>query len=80
MVLTPQATFYEEITHLKEEMSRLVEVMKLIRQDLFGEAEGLEQEPRHNLGARGQARLHSLDEIEQQEREVYQYMRELLRP
>ena len=50
MVLTPQATFYEEITHLKEEMSCLVEVMKLIRQDLFGEAEGLEQEPRHNLG------------------------------
>ena|GEM_PF-5074562 len=45
MVLTPQATFYEEMAHLKEEMSRLVEAMKLIRQDLFGEAGGLEREP-----------------------------------
>ena len=45
MVLTPQATFYEKMAHLKEEMRRLVEAMKLIRQDLFGEAGGLEREP-----------------------------------
>ena len=33
------------MAHLKEETSRLVEAMKLIRQGLFGEAGGLEREP-----------------------------------
>jgi len=68
------------VAHLKEETSRLVEAMKLIRQGLFGEAGGLEREPA--IVWRPEVKPDFISWMKQNDKskKYIKYMCELLRP